>query len=520
LTGAAGSAINLSQGSKVDGLNGKFKDRGTDFTASGEVTVGAATDAPSATGMTGGLYISDGSVFAKEVITHTATLNINRDGAPFTNFAGVYQLRLNGNETTTVSMTGSGAVMTASVTDGTWKVYEQISGEHFYTGVDITVSGGASSATLDYYTVNYTVTDNGAASGSSVSLNVNGYDMGSSISGSTYAVKGGEVILTAAGAGAASYAYAWSGTNGANPISGTGATLTISNVTGIITVACTVTGSNPGTGGGGGGTTYYTVKFEADGGNAVKSVSVSGGGKVSKPADPTKEGYAFDGWYSGKDFKTEYDFNKSVTGNITVYAKWTENTKPVEPMPTEWENPFADVKTGDWFYGDVEYAYENGLFEGTDANTFEPNTSMSRAMLVTVLWRVAESPAASGNSQFTDVSDGAYYAEAVKWAAANGMISGIGNGLFAPDTAITRQDMAVILARYMDYAKVYYTVTDEYRVFADETAISGYAKNAVQILNKLGIINGKGNNVIDPQGAATRAEVAAMLHRFLEREAV
>jgi len=189
-------------------------------------------------------------------------------------------------------------------------------------------------------------------------------------------------------------------------------------------------------------------------------------------------------------------------------------SKPTN-VPTSNSFPFNDVKTSDWFFGDVKYAYENGLFNGMSHTAFEPYTSMTRAMLVTVLWRMAGSPNASGTS-FTDVKSSEWYSAAVAWAGQNKIVEGIGDNLFAPNSSITRQDLATMIMRYISFIKFIYVVNDEYRIFADEKEISSYAKNAIQNLNKLGIMNGRGNNVIDPRGAATRAEVAAMLHRLAE----
>ncbi len=136
---------------------------------------------------------------------------------------------------------------------------------------------------------------------------------------------------------------------------------------------------------------------------------------------------------------------------------------------------------------------------------FSPHIDTTKAMIVTVLYRLEGNPDVSGLSNpFTDVEGGKWYADAVKWAAANGIVEGIGGGLFAPEAGITRQDMAVIIARYMTYAEINIPVTQQYVLFADEAEISGYAKNAVQLLNKLGIINGTGSNAdgqatIDPK---------------------
>jgi hypothetical protein len=117
---------------------------------------------------------------------------------------------------------------------------------------------------------------------------------------------------------------------------------------------------------------------------------------------------------------------------------------------------------------------------------------------------------------FSDVAGGAYYGDAVKWAAENGIVNGNGNGQFDPDGNITRQDLAVIISNYMTATEINIPVTEQYVLFADDAEIADYAKNAVQLLNKLGLINGVGNNTIDPKGEATRAQTAAMLHRFVE----
>ena len=270
-------------------------------------------------------------------------------------------------------------------------------------------------------------------------------------------------------------------------------------------------GGGGSSGGGGSGKTTYTVTFDSDGGSAVSSAKIEKKGKLTKPDNPTKPGYTFDGWFLDDKL---YDFTSEVTGNITLTAKWTKEEEETASSD-EWVNLFTDVNVNDWFYSSVEHAVENDLFKGIAATEFGPNLPMTRAMLVTVLWRMAGSPAASGD-RFADVAGGLWYSDAVAWAADNGVVSGTGGGMFAPDAEIARQDMATILMRYINFIEYEYVTTMEYRFFADEDDIADYAKGAIQDLNKLGIINGKGNDVIDPRGTATRAEVAAMLHRLLE----
>ncbi|MDR2355905.1 MAG: S-layer homology domain-containing protein, partial [Clostridiales Family XIII bacterium] len=182
-----------------------------------------------------------------------------------------------------------------------------------------------------------------------------------------------------------------------------------------------------------------------------------------------------------------------------------------------WENPFSDVKESDWFYGDVEYAHTNGLFAGTSATSFSPNALMTRGMLVTVLGRLhGVDQSAYATSGFGDVAAGRYYTAYVEWAKENGIVMGTGSS-FAPDAEITRQDLAAIVTRYIDFADKHFPVTLQYTIFADETAIADYAKNAVQTLSGGGILTGKPGNSFDPRGSATRAEVAAVLHRFIEK---
>ena len=221
-----------------------------------------------------------------------------------------------------------------------------------------------------------------------------------------------------------------------------------------------------------------------------------------------------------------YTLRVNFTDSTYATATFTiaESEAQPEPEPEPLVNPFADISEDDWFYDDVMYVYTNGLMTGTSAATFSPALTLTRGMVVTMLWRLEGEPAISGDmplAMFTDVDESAYYSNAVKWAAANGIVGGYGGGLFGPNDNITRQDLAVILMRYMNFKGIVKPVTQQYIIFADEATISDYAMDAIQTFNKLGIINGTGINaqgktVIDPKGNATRAQVAAILHRFME----
>jgi hypothetical protein len=176
---------------------------------------------------------------------------------------------------------------------------------------------------------------------------------------------------------------------------------------------------------------------------------------------------------------------------------------------------FTDI-AGHWAYDAIKYAVENGLFNGTSETTFSPNTAMDRGMFVTVLGRIADiDVSAYTQAPFTDVSAGAYYAPYAAWASENGIVEGVGGGLFAPSREITRQEMAAMLGRYVNFADI--TLDSNARAaFADDAAIASWAKDGVYALAFAGILNGVGEDNYAPTKTATRAEVATMLTRFVQ----
>ena len=176
--------------------------------------------------------------------------------------------------------------------------------------------------------------------------------------------------------------------------------------------------------------------------------------------------------------------------------------------------PFADVSEGDWFYDPVCYVYSQGLMTGTSATTFEPNTSLSRAMLVAVLHRLEGSPAASAGD-FTDVADGDWYAEAVNWAASVGVVNGFDDGTFQPNAAITREQLAAILRNYAAYKGMDVTATGDLTNYSDAASVSAWAKDSVAWAVEQGLLSGMTVDTLQPQGLSTRAQVAAVLQRYL-----
>ena len=219
--------------------------------------------------------------------------------------------------------------------------------------------------------------------------------------------------------------------------------------------------------------------------------------------------------YKVKDVKVD---GKSV-GAVTTCTvdKLTVSTR-IEVTFTNGKLPFTDVRESDWFYDDVVFAYENGLFSGTSDTTFSPNTSMTRAMLVTVLYRLEGQPAVNGRSGFSDVQYNGYYEDAVTWAADNGIVNGTSTSTFSPNVNVTREQMAAILYRYAQYKKYNTAASSSLNSFSDHTSVSGYAEASLQWSVAEKLVNGS-NGKLMPTGNASRAQVAAILHRFAENVA-
>ena len=267
--------------------------------------------------------------------------------------------------------------------------------------------------------------------------------------------------------------------------------------------------------GGGGGynppVTYYTLRFETGGGSDIPSVQ----GTYNTYIDltkyvPTWRGHTFIGWYSERSLMNKVS-GVYLTKDMTVYALWR-----VDENPGTGANPFTDVSEKDWFYSDVMFVYENGLMLGTSKTLFSPHGTATRGMMATILWRMEGSPVPKGKNGFTDVEAGKWYADAITWTAENGIFAGYGKDKFGPDDPITREQLAAIFYRYADYKGYDLTVKGNLDKFKDADKITDYAKTAMGWAVGSGLVKGKSGNLLDPQGTATRAEIAAMLHRFIE----
>ena len=344
-----------------------------------------------------------------------------------------------------------------------------------------------------------------------------------------------------------------------------------------------------------GGDVEYTVTvtFDSQGGSQVPSQDITVGEPVSQPDDPTRTGYRFLGWYTAATGGARWDFTQPVTGDQTLYAQWaylppanpnykitlgdTENgtvtvnptaakegtTVTITPVPDAGyqvgtvsvtdrfgqavavdqqadgtytfvmpdgqvtvevtflqgeapDLPFSDVTESDWFYDAVTYAYENGLMDGVGAGLFAPNSETTRAQLVTILYRLAGQPAPSGDSGFSDVETGTWYTDAVAWAAQNGIVNGVSDTQFAPGDDITREQLAVILYRYATYQGYDVSQRADLSGFVDAGTISTYAQEALSWANAQGLVLGFEDDSLRPQGNASRAQIAAVLMRFCQ----
>ena len=275
-------------------------------------------------------------------------------------------------------------------------------------------------------------------------------------------------------------------------------------------------GGSGGSGGGGGSrkpsVTYYTLHFETDGGSAITDMREAYNTRISLTRYvPTRQGHTFNGWYSDSSLTNQVS-EVSLTKNMTVYAGWRADENPDIVV-----NPFTDVSEKDWFYNDAMFVYKNGLMLGTSKTLFSPHGTVTRGMMATILWRMEGSLAPKGENSFTDVEAGRWYADAITWAAENGIFAGYSMDKFGPDDPITREQLTAIFYRYADYKGYKLTVTGNLDKFEDADKITDYAKTVMQWAVGNGLIKGKSENLLDPQGTATRAEISAMLHRFVEK---
>ena len=277
-----------------------------------------------------------------------------------------------------------------------------------------------------------------------------------------------------------------------------------------------------GSSGGGSGRTYHKMTFETNGGSTIRVVNAARGDVIDLTKyNPTREGYEFIGWFADAAL-TQKITEVKLTDNVTVYAGWREiepiePETPIEPEKPEISNPFADVQEENWFYEDVLFAYEQGILRGMSANTFAPQMASTRAQIAAIFYRMEDSPAVDGDGSFADVTHGAWFYDAVTWAEQNSILSGYGNGSFGANDPVTREQLAAIFYRYAQFKGLDVASTGDLDAFADKNDTSDWAQTALAWAVESGILSGKGDSRLDPKGTATRAELAAMLHRFAQQ---
>ena len=532
------------------GIGGGFGGDGGTVTITGG-TVIAGNHSGHGAGIGGGaggsggkVYISGGSVSAAsiEYVKDIGAGNAGPDNGTLQNSSSeqipVYLTTVNLQDTTgaavgdrsvsslTASLNGSayayGAKDMQSDSDGKLYLYlpentgttaAQAVGNSYLGSVSTSADSAASSGTLTLSSISG-VTPGGTGTPISGSLVISFMEeMDSSVTG-TVSLNGGAALTGGVwSVGNTVYTIPYSGLSYSTAYtvavssfrSAAGITIASDNTHGFVTM------DEPISSGGGDGKAYYTITATAGTGGSISptgKVSVTGGDDKTYTITPI-EGYEIKdvlvdgvsvgavGTYTFENIKKAHTITASFSGKKTV-------------------NPFTDVDSSEWFYDNVMYVYENGLMNGTASDSFCPNSGMTRSMFVTVLYRLS-GDTGSYTGYFTDIPSGEWYENAVAWAVKNGIAGGVGDNKFAPDMGISREQLAVVLYRYAKYKGYDVSVGKDTNIlsYKDALSISDYACSALQWACGAGIMNGD-NGYLNPNGPASRAQVAAMLQRFVE----
>ena len=276
-----------------------------------------------------------------------------------------------------------------------------------------------------------------------------------------------------------------------------------------------------------GGSSSYTIttKDTDNGSISVSPSRASSGRTVTITVDPD-EGYVLDE-LTVTDSKgekveltkvsdTKYTFTMPRS-QVTIEATFVEDPDYVEPDPsTSVADIFDDIQPGAWYEDAVQFAYDEGIMTGTSKTTFEPNTTTTRGMIVSILHRLEGNPVVTEEA-FSDVSADDWYGKAVAWASSEGIVGGYGDGTFQPNKAITREEMASILYRYAQYKDQDVSARADLTKYTDADQVGAWAEDVMQWANAEGLINGMTEDTLVPQGNATRAQVAAMFQRYLNK---
>ncbi len=371
--------------------------------------------------------------------------------------------------------------------DGEW--YASFVVTHFSTFVFANVGTAATIGNIYYDTLQGAI--DAAQSGATISLYRNHDDTEVRVAGKSLNINCGVYTL--------------------NPdvvVVGTDCTKTVTGTNGTDQVVRIIYQPSSASGGGSSSSNKPTASVSGSGGK----VTVASNGIVTITPDR--------GYQISKITVNGKEVNIPANGKLTGLGKDDKVVVTFEKIPEEKPDtsttPFTDVAKNAWYADAVQYVYENGIMDGTSAASFSPNATTTRGMIVTMLHRLEDTPPAA-SSGFTDVAVGAWYADAVAWAAKNGVVNGVSAASFAPNTAITREQLAAILYRYAQLKGYSVSVSGNLSGYADASQISEYAVTAMQWANAAGLITGNTANTLNPRGHATRAEVATILMRFIEK---
>ncbi len=262
----------------------------------------------------------------------------------------------------------------------------------------------------------------------------------------------------------------------------------------------------------------WSVTLVTDGGTINSgnvTAYIEGVGAVL-PTDVTRRNYIFLGWFTADNIRVT-EISAADSGDKIFYAHWMAASAIPGIIDAIGDSMrFDDVSKGDWFYKDVEYVYNEGIMDGVSKREFAPNETLTRAMIVKILYRIEGEPAGYRSSDFNDVESGRWYTGAVAWAAEKEIVKGYGNGKFGPNDPVTREQLAAILYRYTQYKGWSTTAASgSLKGFADAASVSSYAVDAMNWAVDEGLLKGA-NNKLSPKSNATRAQVAAIIHRYLK----
>ncbi len=257
-----------------------------------------------------------------------------------------------------------------------------------------------------------------------------------------------------------------------------------------------------------------TVTFDSCGGSTIPPKTVTRGKTLLRPSSPERDGWIFTGWYTDVDCQTPWYFSDTVEGNLHLYAGWAKNGA----SPAEKILPFTDVKKADWFHESIDYAYQNGLMNGVSSTAFAPQETTTRAMIVTILWRLEGSPPMSDQTAFLDVPRNQWFSHAIAWASSSGIVNGYSETQFGPNDNITREQLVTILYRYTKQKGKISAETTKASLahFTDCASVNAYAIDAMQWAYAQGVIQGIDSTTLRPQGEATRAQTATFFMRFVK----